>query len=1029
MSEPVRKRLEDMRSGDDVEGEDYVIITSENQAKYREYITKSVGDMVYLSPTEKNLSEIKALTGNNSLKVGDGVNLVLSNGLMVAEYHRIFPVKDTPKVGEKIYFNDFRSGAQKTWFDGQGNLKTALPDISKLELSEQRRFYTILRMAFRGINANPPKFADPDVPQPISKFFGDRNIFAFSEPELDSGVIKSINNLHSLLSGKDNELLQQILLRDQSSYRPIFDKDYKISDLFNDISNKKYKADSKTKEKLSQLFQTINTIAYPDYFKSKLSSKMLTGIKDELGGISGLANAVYKLDDKNEDINERQFKQFQDPLVYGEILKALYDPKAADRKSGFFKQIAENNGGEVTNPMATVIENVNYDKVVPKYTEQRNLREGINNWWDDWQDDHIKKFWDRALRHNYLESNTSGVVKAIAKCEINPQDGLEKILKKKADIKKVIDTKYSSSSKGFDFLCECLEDIQKSGNMDKAFAGALKNGKKASAIAKEIIKRAIAQGRVGDGKVALETLAVMRYDIFSSEHGKEVSKAIKGADFFKDASFMKNDAVKFVLNAAQKSFNLGVSGVFWTGVAIRNFIQHQRGKIPDSKIKELQDSMAKIAENSKKFKTPEEAEEAWVKAQDKIQAQLLVEKDLLDNSTTPPTKRKVKVSDLLDMRQRLYDLDDGQIEDKMEALGNRLAEVDRMQKRRDRAALLITSIKEKQRKHNEKEEEIEFLRAKHDARILIIEKLKIDKANFEKEIDDLRNIEDLKKQVSIAESNWKKAVPRTPEKKAAKEVYEKILSQKMAQELAYKSKYSYEPKKTRIKKIEWEINKNINPEITAFDAGEKNIENKLKELENFGGGKIPEDQQKFIFSDYRGDLDDEEAKTEHENKKMESLSPDLIFDYFGFEGLEKETMRTRNSLGARMSKKERSFYEANLELQNDLRNKHIKKLQEINENLADYDGYVMSERICHEEYKRLSESKGKGLEKDIPEKEYGGASSEEDQVEEMTWFWNACNGFEKGIDVNDYNPFVKHRNKSQTQAFKYLVAQKRAEKL
>jgi len=1068
MSEPVRARLEDMRSGDDIEGEDYVVITAANQAKYKQFMTKSVGDMVYLllvpekTPKDKATNAaIRALTGISTLKAGDGVNFYLRSPAQVAEYHRLYPVTDTAKIGEKIYLNDFRTGGQKTWFDGQGNLKTTLRGTDKrsyapgdlplsltdLDPSEQRRFYTILRTAFRGINANPPKFADPDIPQPLSKFFGDKNIYAFSEPVLGDSVTKPIEGLKTLLGGKDNELMQQILLRDQQTYRPIFDKDYKISDLFDDINNKKYKTDPKTKEKLSNLFQTINTIAYPDWGTGKLSPAMLKKVQTELGGVSGLANVVYRLDDKNEEIDPVQFRQFQDPKVYGEILKAMYDPKAANRQSGFFTQIAENNGSEITSPMATVIENVNYDKVTGKYKDERTFWQQRGKDWDDWTEGHIKKFWNRALRHNYLDSNARGVVAAIAdvKPEISPKDGLKKILEKKADIKKIIDAKYSSGGKGFDFLCETLEDIEKSGDMKNAIAGALKNGKQATVIAKEIIKRAAAQNRVGDAKVALETLAVMRYDIFTSEHGKEISAALTGMSLFDGTSFMKHDSLKLIINAAQKGFNLGVAGAFWTAVVGRNLIQHYRGKIPDADIKKLQDSMAKIAENSAKFKTAEKADIAWKEAEDKKNQEFSEYKDwdTTDDSTTPPTttRHRARVSDLLRLREDLLKLDDGTTENKIEALENKLAAGDRARKKRDRAAEIIRTLRRKEGEFQKKESDYKKKKALLDAaepaisakkkhrQDLLDEKADLEKkiakaAREETKIKD--NIAKSKKMLKLAQK--KSAAAKTPEEKkiydAEANRYTKSAAKYQLQLDALDKTETVTAQK-RVADIEVEV-KGIDKDVGDFDDEGKKLAAEKKALDDFGKGWSKADQQSFIEGSYSGDPDDDEALEAHRVSLMETETPDRLFEVFGAARLGAKANRLKNSAGPRLSAKEKHFYEASLQMAGELYDKNKSEMSRLNELLADYDGYAISERVCHEEYKRLSEAKARGLEKDNPAKEYGGASSEEELVQELTWFWNAANGFESGVSVNDWNPIANHKNNLQTQAFKNMVAQKRS---
>ena len=1032
MSEPTRARLEDMRSGDDVEGDDYVTITSENQAEYREYMTKSVGELVYLSPTTDNLKRIQALSGDHSLKVGDGINIVLDTPAKVAEYHSLFPVKDSPKVGEKIYLNDFRSGAQKTWFDGKGNLKTDLPDISKLDEGQQRKFYRIMRTALRGMNANPDKFADPDAPNPLTQFFGDKNIMPFSDIVVSPDTKDALKELAKHIR-KDTDLKEKI--KGQGYYKR-FSDDYTIDQVLDDLIEGNYDVNTKTRESAKTIINTLAEFVEVAEDNSRKPTKMVQGAlnvvygdkKDKKIG-DNLTRLLRELDVTNESIDDRQFNQFRTDADKGYIgiLKALYDPKAADRQSAFFKNVAANNGSEITNPMATVIEKVNYDKVTPKYKDERSFWEQKNKQWDDWKDDHIRKFWVRALRHNYLEPNAKGVVSAIYKCKLSPTDGLGKILDEKEKIKKVIDAKYASSAKGFDFLCETLEDIRKSGDMDKALAGALKNGKKAAAIANEIIKRAAAQNRWGDAKVALETLAVMRYDIFSSARGKDVTKAIMGANFFEGTSFMKDPALKFIINAAQKGFNLGMAGVFWTGVVARNLVQHYRGKIPDAQIEKLQKSMAKIEENSKKFSTAEEAYEAWEKADKKMNEELTAVKEWEseDPTTGKKTKNSMMVKDLLEMRRRLYDMDDGTVEDKMEGLQNRLAADDKKRAQRKRAVVLARKLNAKKKQRQDEEDKVNLLKTEQGKREARIDGLRQRKAALEAELVDLQKLEAIDQQVAIAKADWDAAKAKSPEKKAAKAVYDDVLKQKKTIELNYQAAHGVKPTPKRQDAVIGEL-EGINRDIKTFDDAEQDIAGKQQELDNFGAGESEENRKNFIYADYAGDPNESEEVQAHYEKKMEDATPDELFKYFGFDGIEDEIERLKKVSKPLMSKKERDFHEADMEVADKLRDGHKSKLEQLNELLADYDGYVVSERVCHEEHKRLSELKAKGLEKDVPEKKYSGPSTENEQVQELVWFWNACNGFEPGVSVNDYNPFVKHKNKPQGQQFKALVEDKLA---
>lgn len=1017
MPEPVRKRLEDMRSGDDIKGQDYVVITSANQSKYREYITKSIGDTVYLYATKDNLKQIRSMTRDENITVGEGINFVLKSQLAVDKYHNIFPVKDSPKVGEKIYLNDFRTGGQKLWFDAQGDIKTALPDISKLDIDEQRKFYRILRNSLRVINANPPKFADPDIPQPVLKFFGDKNFMPFSDAKINNDTKEGLRKF-ALHVQKDAALKEKLK---GPKYYQRFTDDYTIDQFLNDLISMDYDTDSKIKEKAVTILGVLNeSVENASTYGGNVPALIKNAI-DILGKGEKIAKYIGELDAADEKIDEDQFRQFQDSRVYGEILKALYDPKVENRQSGFFKQVAEASGREITNPMTTVIENVNYDKITPKYKDERTFWQEKKKNWDDWQDDHTNKFWDKALRHYYLEPNAKGVVSAIKKLEIPLKDGLKGIVSKKEDIKKILNAKFNSSVKGFEFFCECIEDMEKSDDMKNALAGALRNGKQCAAVAREIIKRAVAKGRVADAKVALETLAVMRYNIFSAGKGKEISKAITGANFLEGVSFMNNKAIAFVMNAAQKGFNLGVAGVFWTGVGLRNSIQHLRGQLSDKDVEAIEKSMAKIAENSKKFKTPEEAQELWeIFAQklnkEKNAVKKWKEKDIQTGKLTE--KHSLTVQELLEMRNRLNQLDDGSVENKIENLEKKLVKNSKAQKRNVLAEDLMQEILKKQQELDKKK--VNLLKDKEK-----LKKLKTDSQDMIKRKQELKTkipaLEELVKvqnQLSIAQNRFDNAKTKE-EKGAAKNILENILSSKIEMEINLGFDVNKNSALDLLGDYKTEL-KELNNTLNKIDIQEKNLNEQEKELKEFGADN-EQGRSDFIYMGYEGEDGDQEALDEHIINIMETEKPEKLFKIFGFAGMKDGIDKLKKSADNVLSKNAVNMAEADLQLGNKLRENNLEKMEQINELLSDYDGYVTSERICHEEYNRLSTLKARGLEKNIPEKEYGGASSENEQIEELMYFWNVANGFESEIQVNDYNIFNKHQNIIKTQEFKNFL--------
>lgn len=635
MSAPVRAQWRDLMDEDE-----YDVVTAETQGLYRDFVRDTVQTSMHYTGTAKaddvallrelsgnasmqegdaydfvgpanynitvhagNLEALRRISGNNDLNIDDEYNYKITNDAQKEEYLRVF----SPKIGDRFYYNDLRSGGQKSWGDKKtGNLLDApLPDISDLSVPEQERFYRIIRTTLRNINDDPAEFPDPDSPAKVKNFLGSGKAFeefkiqdvpGMTAAEADE-ILKEFAKL-----ADSNDILKANLNESLSSR---FGSDYSVDDFITDLKEDPIRPRA--------LARVPTLLALVENWRAGAVATISSSVISRLNNIFGASEKVEQLtaavNQENEKIDPVKLAQFRDPRVYAEILRSMYDPSKEGKRSAFNDQFASHGGTEITNPMALVVKNFNYDNLDGKYKDKLNKWEQIQKDWGDWKEEHIVKLWKRNLRHNYVEPNAKGVVDAICKLKISPTDGLEKILKEKANIKKIVAQKSPASEKGFDFLIEVLEKIDNSQGMKKAFAGALKNGQKAEAIAKEIIKAAMAHQppKVGEAKVALETLAVMRYDRFDSAHAKDVSKAISGAKFFEGTSIMKAPGVSFVLNAAQRGIHLGLNATFWAGVLVRNTIQHSRGKISDADNKAIQESLKKIEDNAARFNTLESA--------------------------------------------------------------------------------------------------------------------------------------------------------------------------------------------------------------------------------------------------------------------------------------------------------------------------------------------------------------------------------------------------------------------------------------
>lgn len=551
-----------------------------------------------------------------------------------------------PKKNEFNWLDDKRSPPMKGWENkATGDLYTIddLPNpITELSDDDWKSFYTTVRTAMRNIDANRKDLlrnADPKV-LAIDRFFGNKSVKAFSPFEPDPAIVrKPLESLGAMLENPAMADFANWLEAAQpgTGYK-IFTEKPTLGEFINGLKTGNYDINKGIPNKIKDLLSNILGWLNPSFGASPIA--IFPGALAELKKLFGnngekIAALQIAMDADNEKIDPHQLAQFKQPSFYKEILKALYASDKPEKKSPFNSQFANAGGGEITGWMAESVTGANdYDTaLMPKLEDEKNWRETQIEKITDWRDEHLKRLYDRSARHVYIESNAAPVVAAILKEKVSPTDGVLKIIEKKDAIIKRVKGKQPSAVKGTEFMFEALEYIKNSGDMDKALEGCFRNGAKAQAVAMEVIKYAMAKGKVNEAKVALETLAVMRYDTLSSAHWGELKKnPIKPFD---GTSFMKNDSIKFVLDTATKGLNLGLAGAYWTGVVGRNLIQKGRAEIPKSKIKSLdigrvEVSLKKINKDTEDFMTLEDAERELLETQTALSSYETAHKGVLD---------------------------------------------------------------------------------------------------------------------------------------------------------------------------------------------------------------------------------------------------------------------------------------------------------------------------------------------------------------------------------------------------------------
>ncbi|MDR0967280.1 MAG: hypothetical protein LBL75_00375 [Rickettsiales bacterium] len=529
-----------------------------------------------------------------------------------------------------------------------GGLYDEYPPIELLSKSEQESFYRICQKALRGVKYDSELIyeswaSDPSIPKPITKLIGDGRYFSFSMPKPSKALQAQVDKLLELLDSKTDAGLRDYLVNgDNSLYSSgVFADTAKRDAFISKLKDKDWLSNTETTENLKKVVNSLENYGNPSYiyYSQELSPEKKQEYQRKKDSVKDLDADMIQRDItmSEEHVDEKQLRQFispgpmvggrQTPPPYHTIMKNLYDVKVEDRLSGFGKKFAQYGGSDITNALTEVSGKIKYDGIAQnlKKYEAKTIYQTYKKKYDDFMDDNVKKHYQKHLGHEYSDINARGIVDALFKEKVSdksfdPTKGPDEVLARKDAISKKMGednaTYQSSSLKGFLFLCDCLQKIKDSGDMKNSFAGAFRNGKQNAACAKFIINEAVRTDNISEGMAALEALAVLMYDPFTSKHRDEMKK--NKFEPFKDTDLMKDPALKVVFGGATKLLNGMIMGGFNLAVLVRNLYQSKQGKLTEQDIDFLQKSMRMHKLSSDGYKNTADATEVLHVAEERL---------------------------------------------------------------------------------------------------------------------------------------------------------------------------------------------------------------------------------------------------------------------------------------------------------------------------------------------------------------------------------------------------------------------------
>ena len=453
---------------------------------------------------------------------------------------------------------------------------------------EWEKLFKAYQTALRGMdaalaNGDEALKENGDAKNFIHEYFGDSATHLFSYATADPQYLPDINALKTAFDTYPQ--LEYVL----TGYT-----DISFSDLKKGIASKKYNTDPNFQSKL---------IKIAGFLEWKVSedgnvANMLSGIN-----LDNIARRAFA-DNVIDPAKLANFKH-----NHQEMLNILY------KKDKIFNVFRNFDSGKISGRIAAARDKLKYDDktsddyVPPKRDDELTPLQQLSRWADDTYDNLLDKYLKFHGDRLYFSKNAENIIKAINGAKVKPTDGIDGVLKKADDIKKNLLYKSPTATKHFDWFTKTLGEMRDT--MKKAFAGALKNGRQMRAIVSEIIMKAVREGKIEEAKTTLEVLSVIKYGATTSKVMDAFKK--ENLTIFSDGklSWNKNEGVKFVSTALDKSIKFAFMGVGYGITIIGNEIRlsgskfnGNRGRIKDAqnawKDQNQQEQKSKAEETNKR---------------------------------------------------------------------------------------------------------------------------------------------------------------------------------------------------------------------------------------------------------------------------------------------------------------------------------------------------------------------------------------------------------------------------------------------
>lgn len=461
------------------------------------------------------------------------------------------------------------------------------PSQYQMEDKDWEKLFRELQTAFRDMAANRDDFKDnKKATEFLDEYFGDNKLFSMykATPQTKSHIDK----LHDLLETYANTM--HPLLSNIFETRQDYDKFVK------DIKDEKYNSQPKTRDKL---LRVINAISHEMNWGDGFSKH--PQIAAALSGV-GIDAIISGLNDKNEVINPDKLDYFK--RNYQNILIEAKQDKVYD--------VVKNYSPSISSAVEYAKEKVDYnnpnskDYIPPKRNDQLTDWQKISDWVGKRWSDHMDKYTKLRGGHVYFSPQAKSIVNALDGTKFKPNDGLAKLLENADKIKKNLQYKSPSATDHFDWMVKKLGELKSK----KMFEGALKNASQMKALVSELAIMALEDGKsdsIDAVKTAMEVLTVIKYGYTTSNVMDAMKKEDVSIFSDKSLSWNKNEGMKFVTTAMDKSIKFAFLGA--------GYLLNGAGHFIKTRNKKFKAKSGKLNKYQKDFNARTDAEKAELERQ------------------------------------------------------------------------------------------------------------------------------------------------------------------------------------------------------------------------------------------------------------------------------------------------------------------------------------------------------------------------------------------------------------------------------